>query len=136
MCPWMLGVEQELELGGVLVKDVILSFIEKCPYVEFVTKFSAVQVFPQDGGGFDVDDTAIHSTNSPLIKATKPWSILIPFESNPLYFVDEDNFQLPEKASISSMIIDGDFVMTEEKERDLDDFLADKRRSNEDDDDE
>ncbi len=136
MCPWMLGVEQELELGGVLVKDVILSFIEKCPYVEFVTKFSAVQVFPQDGGGFDVDDTAIHSTNSPLIKATKPWSILIPFESNPLYFVDEDNFQLPEKASISSMIIDGDFVMTEEKERDLDDFLADKRRNNEDDEDE
>jgi hypothetical protein len=134
MCPWMLGVEQELELGGVLVKDVILSFIEKCSYVEFVTKFSAVQVFPQDSGGFDVDDTAIHSTNSPLIRATKPWSILIPFESNPLYFVDEDNFQLPEKASISSMIIDGDFVMTEEKERDLDDFLADKRRNNEDDD--
>ena len=129
MCPWMLGVDQELELGGVLVKDVILSFIEKCPYVEFVTKFSTVQVFPKDKGGFDVDDTAIHSTNSPIIKATKPWSILIPFENNPLYFVDDETFQLPEKASISSMIIDGDFVMTEEKERDLDDFLADKRRN-------
>ncbi|MCH2023708.1 MAG: hypothetical protein MK207_14630 [Saprospiraceae bacterium] len=128
MCPWMLGEEQELELGGILVKDVILSFIEKCDYVDFVTKFSAVQVFPQDGGGFDVDDTAIHSTNSPLIKATKPWSILIPFEQNPLYFLDDDSFQLPEKSSISSMIIDGDFVMTEEKDRDLDDFLSDKRR--------
>jgi hypothetical protein len=63
------------------------------------------------------------------VKATKPWSILIPFEKNPLYFVDDETFQLPEKASISSMIIDGDFVMTEEKERDLDDFLADKRRN-------
>ena len=31
-------------------------------------------------------------------------------------------------------IIDGDFVMTEEKESDLDDFLVDKRRNNEDDD--
>jgi len=35
---------------------------------------------------------------------------------------------LPDKASISSMIIDGDFVMTEEKERDIDDYFTDKRR--------
>jgi hypothetical protein len=136
MCPWMLGEEQELDLGGTLVKDVILSFIEKCEYVEFVTKFSTVQVFPQDGVGFDVDDTAIHSTNSPLIQATKPWSILIPFEMNPIYFLDEEAFQLPEKASISSMIVDGDFVMTQEKERDLDDYMSDKRRSKDGDEDE
>ena len=130
MCPWMLGKEQELELGGTLVKDVVLSFMEKRSYVEFVTKFSAVQVFPEDAIGFDLDDTAIHSTNSPLIKATKPWSILIPFEMNPIYFLDEETFQVPEKAAISSMIIDGDFVMTEEKERDLDDYMSNKRRNN------
>lgn len=128
MCPWMLGKEQELQLGGVLVKDVILSFIEKCSYVDFVTKFSAVQVFPEDGIGFEIDDTAIHDTNSPLIKATKPWSILIPFENNPIYFLDEQNFQLPEKAAINTMVIDGDFVMTEEKERDFDAYSEDKRR--------
>lgn len=128
MCPWMLGQERELALGGTLVKDVILSFIEKRPYVNFITKFSAVQVFPEDGIGFDVDDTAIHATNSPIIKATKPWSILIPFETNPIYFLEEETFQVPDKASISSMIIDGDFVMTEEKERDIDDYFTDKRR--------
>ncbi len=144
MCPWMLGQEQELDLGGVLVKDVILSFIEKCDYVEFVTKFSAVQVFHEvlqkERGreelvGFDVDDTAIHSTNSPLIKATKPWSILIPFEMNPIYFLDDETFQVPEKAAINSMIIDGDFVMTQEKERDWDDYLSDKRRKKDEDED-
>jgi hypothetical protein len=128
MCPWMLGQERELALGGTLVKDVILNFIEKRSYVNFITKFSAVQVFPEDGVGFDVDDTAIHATNSPIIKATKPWSILIPFENNPIYFLDEETFQVPDKASISSMIIDGDFVMTEEKERDIDDYFTDKRR--------
>ena len=32
------------------------------------------------------------------------------------------------------MIIDGDFVMTEEKERDLDDYLSDKRRKKDEDD--
>jgi len=136
MCPWMVGEEKELELGGSLVKDSVLSYIEKRDYVEFVTKFSIVQVFPEDGVGFDVDDTAIHSTNSPLIKATKPWSILIPFEMNPLYFIDDEAFQTPEKASISSMIIDGDFVMTQEKSRDYNDYLSDKRRKNEEEDDE
>ncbi len=130
MCPWMLGEEQELELGGFIVKDSILSFIEKTSYVDFVTKFSIVQVFPKGSAGFDVDDTAIHSTNSPLITATKPWSILIPFEMNPLYFLDDDAFQMAEKASISSMIIDGDFVMTEEKDRDYNDYLTNKRRKN------
>lgn len=128
MCPWMLGQERELALGGSLVKDMILNFIEKREYVNFITKFSAVQVFPEDSVGFDLDDTAIHTTNSPVIRATTPWSILIPFEKNPIYFLDEETFQAPDKASISSMIIDGDFVMTEEKERDYDDYLSNKRR--------
>ena len=63
-----------------------------------------------------------------MITATKPWSILIPFEFNQLYLLDDDTFQAPEKAAVSSMIIDGDFVMTDEKERDFDDFVSDKRR--------
>ena len=135
MCPWMVGEERELELGGSLVKDTVLSHIEKKDYVDFVTKFSVVQVFPEEHG-FDVDDTAVHSTNSPLITATTPWSILIPFEMNPLYFLEDDTFQMADKASISSMIIDGDFVMTEEKERDFDDFLTTKRRKRDIEDDE
>ena len=102
----------------------------------FFTKFSIVQVFQDDETGFDVDDTAIHTTNSPLITATKPWSILIPFEFNQLYLVDDDTFQVPEKAAVSSMIIDGDFVMTDEKERDFDDFISDKRRKKIDEDEE
>ncbi len=134
MSPWMVGEEQELELGGSLIKDSILSYIEKKDYVDFVTKFSVVQVFPEDRG-FDVDDTAIHATNSPLITATKPWSILIPFEMNPLYFLEDDTFQMAEKASISSMIIDGDFVMTEEKERDYEDYMSTKRRKKDEEDD-
>ena len=69
VCPWLFGKASELELGGSLAKDMILNFIEKTEYVEFVTKFSAVQVFPTDQG-FDVDDTALNlSSNflSPLV---------------------------------------------------------------------
>lgn len=127
MCPWMVGKGQELELGGSIAKDVLLSFMEKRGYVEFVTKFSAVQVFPNPNG-FDVGDTAIDGSSSPIVKATKPWSVLIPFEMNPIYFLDEDTFQSPEKSSINSMIIDGDFVMTEEKDEGYDNYVVNKKR--------
>lgn len=126
MCPWMYGKGKELNLGGVLSKDVLLSFIEKRSYVDFVTKFSAVQVFHSEKG-FDVDDTAIDTSNSPVIESTTPWSVLIPFETNPIYLLDETTFQTPEKASINSMILNGDFVMTEEKEGNLDDFFKAKK---------
>lgn len=115
MCPWLFGNEKELELGGQIAKDVILSFIEKRSYVEFVTKFSVVQVFPTEIG-FDVDDSAIDNSSSPIIEATSPWSVLIPFSNNPLYLVDDLSFQSPEKAGIDTMMLDGDFVMTEERE--------------------
>jgi hypothetical protein len=117
MCPWIHGDNQELELGGLVAKDVLLSFIEKREYLDFVTKFSAVQVFPTETG-FDVDDTAIDSSSSPVIRATTPWSVLIPFQSNPIYLLDEVSFQSPDKAGIDSMMLDGDFVMTEEKDLD------------------
>jgi len=34
--------------------------------------------------------------------------------------LDEKQYEPADKASISSMILDGDFVMTEEKEEDID----------------
>jgi hypothetical protein len=117
MCPWMYGADRELELGGQIAKDVILSYIEKRDYVDFVTKFSAVQVFPTEKG-FDVGDTAIDASSSPVIRATKPWSVLIPFANNPIYLIDDLSFQSPEKAGIDTMLLDGDFVMTEEKDFD------------------
>lgn len=130
LCPWLHGISKELELGGVLSKDMILSFIEKRPYVEFVTKFSAVQVFYDENSasGFDIDDTAIDRSSLPTIQASKPWSVLIPFDTNPIYLLDENNFQSPEKSSINSMILSGDFVMTEEKDMDLDIFSSSKRK--------
>ena len=123
MCPWMSGKESEMDLGGSFSKDMILSFIEKRSYVEFVTRFSAVQVYHSTAIGFDVQDTAIDQSNSPTLQATTPWSVLIPFETNPIYLMDETVFQNPEKSAINSMIISGDFVMTEEKQNELNTFL-------------
>ena len=128
MSPWLLGINKELNLGGHIPKDMILSFIEKRPYVEFVTGFSVVQVFAKKFG-FDIDDTAIDYSNSPIVQATKPWAVLIPMQFNPIYLLDEPNFQPSEKASVDSMIIDGDFVVTEEKDTDL--FIETKRRPDE-----
>lgn len=131
LCPWLHGISKELELGGTLSKDMILSFIEKRPYVEFVTKFSAVQVFFDDRRkdvGFEIDDTAIDTSSLPTIRASKPWSVLIPFETNPIYLLDDANFQSPDKSAINSMIVSGDFVMTEEKSTELQLFDQNKRK--------
>jgi hypothetical protein len=150
LCPWLHGISRELELGGSLSKDMVLSFIEKRPYVDFVTKFSAVQVFYDDTKiqdkdtkkakdlgldlnesrpiGFEIDDTAIDVTSLPTIQASKPWSVLIPFETNPIYLLDDTNFQAPEKSSINSMIINGDFVMTVEKSTEIEIYNPNKRK--------
>lgn len=119
LCPWVVGRDRELDLGGSVTKDSLLNFIEQRNYIEFVTKFSVVQVFANERG-FDVEDTAIDSSSSPVVYATKPWAVLIPFETNPIYLMDEVHYQAPDKSAVDSMIISGDFVVTEEKDTDFD----------------
>lgn len=112
--PWMFEQSHPIELGGSLNKDVVLSFVEKMDYVQFVTKFSMVQVYT-DARGYDLEDTARDQSNSPLVRATTPWSILVPLEEQPISFLEAESFQEPEKAGIETMIVGTDFIITEEK---------------------
>ncbi|MEM7106099.1 MAG: hypothetical protein AAF502_23405 [Bacteroidota bacterium] len=115
LSPWLFGNTTTLDMGGSISKSLLLSFIEQRPYVDFVTSFSGVQVFVNEEGEYWVRDTATDDESSDMILASKPWSILIPFEKHAISFLDEEAYQPPVLSSIGSMGVEIDFVITGEQ---------------------
>ncbi|MCX6250198.1 MAG: hypothetical protein NTX61_05540 [Bacteroidetes bacterium] len=65
LTPWASGSGGEIEFGGTIEKSVVLKFIEKRPYVDYVNCLKMYQYIPLDDGTFQksIDlETAIAST--------------------------------------------------------------------------
>ncbi|MEM7104654.1 MAG: baseplate J/gp47 family protein [Bacteroidota bacterium] len=126
VCPWMFGESMELDLGGGINKNTVLSFVEKRPYVKFITRFSMVQVI-NDEGYYSLEDTARDTSHSPVIAASKPWSVLVPLESHPISFLERIAYQSPDPAGIDTMIVGTDFIVKDESEEHLDDRVEERQ---------
>ena len=115
VCPWLFGEESELELGGSVSKDSLLDFIEKRPYVAFVTKFSVVQV-TKLLEAYTTEDTAISKQIAPVIYASKPWAVIVPIDKHQVSVIENYNYQAPEMSAMDTMMLDVDFVIRSEEE--------------------
>ncbi len=118
-CPWLFGEEAELELGGSITKDNILDFIEKRPYVAFVTKFSVVQVTKLTEL-YTTEDTAVSKDIAPVIYTSKPWAVIVPIDKNQISVIENYNYQAPEMSAMDTMMLDVDFVIRSEGESEED----------------
>lgn len=114
-CPWLFGEEAELELGGSITKDNLLDFIEKRPYVAFVTKFSVVQVTKLTEL-YNTEDTAVSKDIAPVIYASKPWAVIVPIDKHQISVIENYNYQAPEMSAMDTMMLDVDFVIRSEGE--------------------
>lgn len=113
--PWMFGVNVNLQLGGTLVKDELLTLIQRLPYVKFITSFSIVQVV-QEAGKYHLVDTARDVSTTPTLQASNPWTVLVPSLDNPLSFLERHAYQEPRPATVDTLMIGTDFVIHNEED--------------------
>ncbi|OJJ22558.1 hypothetical protein BKI52_07705 [marine bacterium AO1-C] len=109
----MLSSQETVELGGKINISDVLSFMRTLPYVDFITKFSMIQVAQDFLGKFVLLDTAREGDEKSFLKATKPWSVLIPSEDHQITILNERDEITPSQAGIDDLELGSDFIIQE-----------------------
>lgn len=117
----MLANRKTVELGGTMNSADILSYMRTLPYLEFITRFSMIQVAQDFRGQYILLDTATGITennegkNKAILQATKPWSVLIPATEHQITVLEpefEINEIIPTPAGIGNLEVGGDLVVS------------------------
>lgn len=109
----MLSNQETVELGGKINISDVLSFMRTLPYVDFITKFSMIQVAQDFLGKFVLLDTARAGDEKSFLKATKPWSVLIPSEDHQITILNERVEIKSSQAGIDDLELGSDFIIQE-----------------------
>ena len=84
----MIKSTKTFELGGKINSSDVLSYMRTLPYVDFITKFSMVQIAVDILDRYILLDTARENDIKSFLEATKPWSALIPASKTPDYHIE------------------------------------------------
>ena len=109
ICPWREG--GKLPLGGSVSKTEVLGVISGHPEVRYVTGFSMVQIYEEGDRTHQIRDTARRGTSQETLKASRPYSVLIPVAEHQFTFLQHDEYQHPTANSIDTMQVGADFII-------------------------
>lgn len=119
VCPWFGVSQKEMDFGGSIERDDVLSFIESLSYVKFVTKLSIVVLHYKDGE-YSLSDSATDEGKTNVLYSSTPWSVLIPDEDHEIELIDKSVHETPEETRIETMKIGADFVILDDREEEVD----------------
>ncbi len=107
----ILKVTQTQELGGKVNISDVLSYLRTLPYVDFITKFSMIQIAQDPSGKYVLLDTAREDDAKSFLQATKPWATLIPAEEHQISILDEKEEIKSHQAGIEDLELGNDFII-------------------------
>ena len=121
LSPWLYEAQSEPRLAGEVSRADVAGFMERLPYVDFVTSLSVV-VTCDEGGRYELSDTARmndDNDDTDMIRARHPWSILVTSSRHQFTLLTEellmgdDDQPLPAvPRSIGNLILSNDFIIT------------------------
>lgn len=109
----LLSQGSKIELGGTIHSSDILSFMRTLPYVNFITKFSMLQVARDFHGNYQLIDTAREGDAKSSLSATKPWSVLVPAPAHQISVLVDKAEQRSRQAGIDYLELGHDFIIEE-----------------------
>ncbi|MCX2742693.1 baseplate J/gp47 family protein [Mangrovivirga sp. M17] len=102
---------RNVELGGTIHSSDILSFLRTLPYVEFITRFSMIQVARDYQGNHQLIDTARVNSEKSSLTATKPWSVLVPAPEHQISVLINKSEEVSRQAGIDYLELGHDFII-------------------------
>ncbi len=112
LSPWLETPGKGQQIGGSISRSAILNFIEKRPYVDYVTGFSVLQLICNDHH-YDLKDSAIPRQDADLIEGSTPWTVLSTASQHLIRAITEEKHEAPQVTGIDLLQIGEDFVLTE-----------------------
>ena len=120
LSPWLYDDKAEPRLGGEVSRADIAGFIERLPYIDFITSLSVV-VTRDNGEEYSLLDTASDQVqDATIIRAGSPWSILVTAAQHQYAVLtpdsqsgDSDQPLHPIPRGIGNLILVNDFIITQ-----------------------
>ncbi len=101
------------QMDKVIYCSDVITYLRTLQYVEYITSFSMVQAARNITGNYELIDTAEEGSEKGGLKATKPWSVLVPADQHQFTILsdkqDEDSMQ----AGIDYLELGNDFIINE-----------------------
>ncbi len=99
------------QMDKVIYCSDVITYLRTLSYVEYITRFSMVQAARNITGNYVLIDTAQEGDKKAGLKATKPWSVLIPADQHQFTILSDKNDENSAQAGIDSLELGNDFII-------------------------
>ncbi len=100
-------------IGKVVYCSDVITYIRTLPFIQFVTRFSIVQAARDITGNYVLIDTAREGDEKDGLKATKPWSVLVPSDQHQITVMIDKKEEQSMQAGIDYLELGGDFIIND-----------------------
>lgn len=114
LCPWLFDPSSHLKIGSVLYKSELLNYINRQPYVEYITGFSLVHFYytkDEDTGVLTAFATDTATGDLQEIRPSLPQSVLIPSKEHLITVLRSAEYKTPQPLGIDALKISCELII-------------------------
>lgn len=101
------------QMDKIIYCSDVITYLRTLPYIEYITRFSIVQAARDITGNYVLLDTADESGDKAGLRATKPWSLLVPADQHQFTILSDKKDQDSQQAGIDYLELGNDFIINE-----------------------
>lgn len=101
------------QMDKIIYCSDVMTYLRTLPYVEYITQFSMVQAARDITGNYILIDTADEKGDKTGLKATKPWSLLVPANQHQFTILSDKKDEDSKQAGIDYLELGNDFIINE-----------------------
>jgi hypothetical protein len=99
------------QMDKVIYCSDIITYLRTLSYVDYITRFSMVQAARNITGKYVLIDTAEEGEDKAGLKATKPWSVLVPADQHQFAILSSKSDEDSGQAGIDYLELGNDFII-------------------------
>lgn len=114
LCPWLFDPSSHLKIGSTLYKSELLNYINRQPYVEYITGFSLVHFYytkDEDTGVLTACSTDTATGDLQEIVPSLPQSVLIPSKEHLITVLRSPEYKTPQPLGIDALKISSELII-------------------------
>lgn len=101
------------QMDKIIYCSDVITYLRTLPYIDYITRFSIIQAARDITGNYILIDTADESGDHAGLRATKPWSLLVPADQHQFTVLNDKRDENSIQAGINYLELGDDFIIKE-----------------------